>query len=225
MNQNEYKAMKLLAKAEYMESINEEFCMIKEEIFNILDNGYNYDETMSIAAAFMKNVIKQGCLINAVSLRNQLMGGLSKINNNEHKKIYENEQGKLINSYRSNAAHNFEYQPNTEIQYDSQYIMEPKDALIESLKNALSCDDLTQTTVYQNHFNDISRTYSSQYNMQHSYIQPIVPNQNYYMQQPIMPIVPNYVQTTIPQQYNYARQQDLQYQPVQNQCDYMPICF
>lgn len=225
MNQNEYKAMKLVAKADYMKSINEEFCTIKEEIFNILDNTYNYDETMSIAAAFMKNVIKQGCLINAVSLRNQLMNGLKKINNNEYKQIYENEQGKLINSYRSNAAHNFEYQPNIEIQYDSKYIIEPKDALTESLQNILSWDDVTKTNLYQEHFNDISKTYSSQYNTQSSYIQPIIPNQNYYMQQPMMPMVPSYVQTTIPQQYNYVQQQDLQYQPVQNQYDYMPICF
>lgn len=223
MNRNEYKAIKLVAKTDYMQSINEEFCIVKEEIFNILDSRYNYDERMSIAAAFMKNVIKQGCLINGVSLRNQIMSGLSKINSNEYKKNHANEQGKIINCYRSNAAHNFEYQPDIEIQYDSQYIMEPKDALKESLQNTLSCDDLTQTTVYQKHFNDISKTYLPQYNMQPSYIQPIVPNENYYMQQPMMPMVPNYVQTTFPQQYNYV--QGGQYQQVPNQYGYTPIYF
>ena len=225
MNLNEYKAIELLAKADYMQSINEDFCTIKEEIFNILDSRYNYDEKMGIAAAFMKNVIKQGCLINGVSLHNQIMSGLSKINNNKYKKIYGNEQSKFINCYRSNAAHNFEYQPDIEIQYDSQYINEPKDALKESLKNKLSCAYITQTTAYQNHFNDISKTYSPQYNMHSGYMQPVVPNQNYYMQQPMMPMVQNYAQTTYPQQYNYGQQAGWQYQQVPNNYAYMPIYF
>ncbi|MBU3144633.1 hypothetical protein [Clostridium sp. CF012] len=201
MNDKQYKAIKLLAKANYMESISEEFSTIKDRLLGVLDT-YMYDtnEKKRDASSFMKTVIDEGCFINVVSLHNQLMHSLKENNKKEYEAIYNSDYSKSVNRARSRAAHNFENQPNFELTYNCNYLTEVKEPISRTLENALSYDDITQTTIYEKHFYDIRKEYSAQ-NIQQSYARTGYPNQYWITQQPIVPQQPMIPIQTVNEQY------------------------